>query len=270
MTARDNRPDGREAERAKIVEAAYRLLAVDGASASVTDILAQAGLGTRAFHRLFDSTDELLLTMFRSDGDCALGDLEVDAALAPNGRIALHGWISALLRVAADPKRRPRVFILLSDEVMRAQGDSKEREHYDARQETGLKFLLDRGRRDGSLPRADTADAQWVRALMDRGFEQSIALPEGADVSHLLACLIGFIDRALCKQAPDFEVLSVDSTCVGTDTENDNFHSASIEPRRGPQHRRTAWERSGRTRETLISWSPRPCGGTTCPSGSQT
>ncbi|ABH00529.1 conserved hypothetical protein (plasmid) [Rhodococcus jostii RHA1] len=107
MTARDNRPDGREAERAKIVEAAYRLLAVDGASASVTDILAQAGLGTRAFHRLFDSKDELLLTMFRSDGDCALGDLEVDAALAPDGRIALHGWISALRASPQIPNGAP-------------------------------------------------------------------------------------------------------------------------------------------------------------------
>ncbi|ABH00516.1 probable transcriptional regulator, TetR family (plasmid) [Rhodococcus jostii RHA1] len=199
MASGSNGPDGRRAERAKIVEAAYRLLAVDGASASVTDILAQAGLGTRAFYRLFDSKDELLLTMFRSDGDRALGDMEADAARAPNGRIALHGWLGALLHVAGDPTRRPRVAVLLSDEVMRAQGYTAERKHYDERQERGLRALLDRGRQDGSLPRADPDnDTQWVRALMDRGFEQAIALPEGADVAPLVASLLNFVDRALC------------------------------------------------------------------------
>lgn len=199
MTAGGNRSEGREAERAKIVEAAYRLLATNDASVPVTEILAHAGLGTRAFYRYFRSKDELLLTMFRSDGDRALDDMEANAALAPDGRTALHGWLGALLRVAADPKRRPRVVVLLSDQVMRAQGYAAERKHYDARQEIGLKSLLDRGRRDGSLPRAEAdTDAQWVRALMDRGFEQAIALPEGADVSPLVASLIDFVDRALC------------------------------------------------------------------------
>ena len=57
-------------ERMRIIDAAYRcLLARDGATVSVTAILAEAGLSTRAFYRHFESKDSLLLALFRRDSD---------------------------------------------------------------------------------------------------------------------------------------------------------------------------------------------------------
>jgi AcrR family transcriptional regulator len=53
----------------RIINAAYRCLAAAaGAPVSITDILEEAGLPTRAFYRHFESKDALLLSMLRHVG----------------------------------------------------------------------------------------------------------------------------------------------------------------------------------------------------------
>ena len=103
-------------DRAAIVAAAYRLLiASNGMSVPITDILRAAGLSTRAFYRHFDSKDALLLAMFRSDSENVMGRLAALAEQCATARDGLETWINSLLRLTTDPRRRQRVLVLHSD-----------------------------------------------------------------------------------------------------------------------------------------------------------
>ena len=196
--ARSDSPD-RVAERERIVEAGYRLLAEsDGAAVGITDVLTGAGISTRAFYRHFDSKDALLLAMFRSDSERVLADLRAAADRAATARDALHGWITTMLRTAAEPRRRERALVLTSDEVTRAKGFRAERERYQAGQDSALAELLRRGLADGSLPGADPeADAPLVRAAFTEGFAMVMAGPAGVDVGPVAERVVSFVDRAL-------------------------------------------------------------------------
>ncbi len=189
----------RAAERARIIEAAYRLLAdSDGSSAPIMDVLAAAGLSTRAFYRHFDSKDALLLAMFRNDSDRVLAELRALADQAPTARDALHGWINAMLGLAADPRRRWRALVLNSDEVTRAKGFRAEKEHYEAEQDSALTDLLRRGLRDGSLPRAEPdTDAPLLRAVLHEGFAKIIERPTGSGAVLVVRGVLSLVDRAL-------------------------------------------------------------------------
>ncbi|WP_235825762.1 TetR/AcrR family transcriptional regulator [Candidatus Frankia alpina] len=69
-------PDDQDDERELIMDAAYRcLLASEGVSVAITDILHAAGLSTRAFYRHFASKDSLLLALFRRDCERVTAEL---------------------------------------------------------------------------------------------------------------------------------------------------------------------------------------------------
>jgi AcrR family transcriptional regulator len=186
-------------ERAKIVAAAYRLLtASDGASVPITDILAAAGLSTRAFYRHFDSKDALLLAMFRSDSDRVLGQLSAIAADSATAREGLERWIGNMLALTADPRRRRRVLVLSSDEVTRARGYRAELERYHADQDEAIAALLRRGLADGSLPRSEPErDARYIRAAIHAAFDGLMARRLGGDVDDAVRSLVDFVLRSL-------------------------------------------------------------------------
>ena len=194
MSATDN-----TSERAKIVAAAYRLLtASDGASVPITDILAAAGLSTRAFYRHFDSKDALLLAMFRSDSDRVLGQLSAIAAGSATAREGLERWIGNMLALTADPRRRRRVLVLSSDEVTRARGYRAELERYRADQDEAITALLRRGLADGSLPRSEPErDARYIRGAIHAAFDGLMARRLGGDVDDVVRSLVGFVLRSL-------------------------------------------------------------------------
>jgi AcrR family transcriptional regulator len=96
--------ESQQAERTKIIDAAYRALAASrGESVSVTEILRAAGLSTRAFYRHFDGKDALLLAMFRQESAAMLSRLDTIATSATSPSDALRGWIDEFLRVASPP-----------------------------------------------------------------------------------------------------------------------------------------------------------------------
>jgi AcrR family transcriptional regulator len=200
--SRVRRPAGipdRSTERAHIIEVAYRVLdESEGASVPITDVLAAAGMSTRAFYRHFDSKDALLLEMFRSDSTRVLDELRAAADRADTAREALHSWILGMLRLAADPRRRRRTLVLTSDEVTRAKGFRLERERYRAGQDAAVADLLRRGLLDGSMPASDPdRDAPLVRAVFSEGFEMVMTRPVGLDVDPVATGVLAFVDRAL-------------------------------------------------------------------------
>ena len=190
-------------ERAKIMEAAYRVLAAnEGAAVSIADVLSAAELSTRAFYRHFDSKDGLLLAMFRRDADRVLAELQTASASAPSAAAALRAWIAGMLRLAADPRRRRRALVLDSAEVIRAKGYHAERARYEAAEVAALAQILHRGHGDGSFPLARPAtDAAYIRAALQQAVGEQLSQTAAVGAEESAERVVGFALRAL--GAPD-------------------------------------------------------------------
>ncbi|WP_233526163.1 TetR/AcrR family transcriptional regulator [Actinomadura spongiicola] len=189
---------GQPAERARIVDAAYRCLAeARGASVSITDILTAAGLSTRAFYRHFESKDALLLAMFRRDSTRVMTELRELAASAASPAEALTALIAGMLAITAE-ERRGRVLALASADTARARGYAGERGRVTAEQETIIAEILAAGRADGSFPWTDPGpDARFVRAALGQAFDDQMAGMARAGATETAAQITAFALRAL-------------------------------------------------------------------------
>jgi AcrR family transcriptional regulator len=186
-------------EKKSIIEAAYRCLTESaGAAVSITDILAAAGLSTRAFYRHFESKDGLLLAMFRSDSDLVIAELRTASATATSPAEALRRWIDRMLRLTAEESRRRRVLILTSEEAQRARGYAAERARFQAEQEASLAQILRDGRLDGSFPLTDPwPDARSIRAAVGQAFEEQMSSEPPVTADQAAAQVTDFVFRAL-------------------------------------------------------------------------
>jgi AcrR family transcriptional regulator len=84
---------------------------------SVADVLAEAGVSTRAFYRHFESKDALLVALMRRDAE-SVGRLlqrAVDRAADPAEAVA--AWLDAYLAVFYEPKRARRTLLYASPGV---------------------------------------------------------------------------------------------------------------------------------------------------------
>ena len=163
-------------ERGRIIDAAHRVLTASrGQNVSVTEVLREAGLSTRAFYRHFDSKDALVLAMVQQEYAAMRRRLDSVVAAAASPPDAVRAWVAEFLRVASSTRRRQRARVLSSDEVTRAKGYAEvRREHY-RDQITALAEVLDRGRRDGSFPLADPEpDARSLSAAISQAFEDQM------------------------------------------------------------------------------------------------
>ncbi|WP_041439735.1 MULTISPECIES: TetR/AcrR family transcriptional regulator [Thermomonospora] len=192
-------PKQAAAERARIMEAAYRCLAdSDGATASITDILSTAGLSTRAFYRHFDSKDGLLLAMFRRDADRLLAELREATSAAATPAEALRVMAHVMLRLTADPRRRRRVLVLTSAEARRARGYAAEHQRFVAAQEAAIAEILRAGRADGSFPWADPeGDARFIQAALGQAFMEQMTQTARLGPAEAADQVVGFALRAL-------------------------------------------------------------------------
>ena len=165
-------------ERDRIIDAAYRRLReTEGAAVAVADILAAAGLGTRAFYRHFGSKDDLLLAMFRRDSERVLAELTALAATAASPADALRRYAGGMMRLVSEPGRMRRVLVMTSDEARRARGYWAELRRSQAAQEALIAQILARGQEDGSFPlvRDARADARSVRAALGQAFDEQVS-----------------------------------------------------------------------------------------------
>ena len=111
----------RDAERA-LVEAGLAVLRRQGSDGlAVGEVLAEAGLSTRAFYRHFDSKDSLILAIYAYDAKRAREGMEKRLAASETPRAALDVWIDETLALAFDARRASRTRPL-AREGMRLQG----------------------------------------------------------------------------------------------------------------------------------------------------
>jgi AcrR family transcriptional regulator len=112
-----------EDEVRTLVEAALAVLRRRGAAGlTVADVLAEAGLSTRAFYRHFHSRDELVLAVYEQEAARRNAAIEARIAAARDPRAALETWIDEMLALGFDARRARRTQVL-ANEGARLQSD---------------------------------------------------------------------------------------------------------------------------------------------------
>jgi AcrR family transcriptional regulator len=161
-------------ERSKIIAAADRCLALsDDGGVSVSGILAEAGLSTRAFYRHFESKDALLLALFRRDSERVFAELRAAADAAPGPAEALRRWIDGFLGPDTGVRRHRVLVLAAADGMVRGIGYAAERDRWAGAHRAAIADILRRGRDDGSLPWADPEpDARIIMAALSEAFRR--------------------------------------------------------------------------------------------------
>ena len=96
-------------ERRALIDAGLAVLRRRGSEGcTVADVLAEAGLSTRAFYRHFASKDELVLAIYARDAQPTQARLRerLDAASSP--RAAFEVWVDETLALGFDARRARR------------------------------------------------------------------------------------------------------------------------------------------------------------------
>ena len=194
----------RSLERQRIIDAAYRCLDRNsGTSASITEILDEAGVGTRAFYRNFSTKHDLLLEMFRRDREAVLAQLREVVARAETPIEALQQWMTHMFDIIADPRRRKRMATFYSEEMRRTPGYSRELELVATSEEAALAAILHKGRADGSFTACTPeSDARSIRAAFEAAFLDRFRQKSTTDIAGDVEQLLGFVLRGLGAVQP--------------------------------------------------------------------
>lgn len=182
-----------------MVEAAYRVLSrTTSGTASVAEILAEAGLANRAFYRHFRSKDELLMAMFEAESLRLEADLARRAAAASGPREALEIWISQILDISFDARRQRRAGVMWSLEVTNAAGYAEAHARNFSRQSRELSLVLMRGAREGAFSHTQPErDAEMILDILYRFIMRCRDGFAGADLDESRAQVLDFVGRAI-------------------------------------------------------------------------
>ena len=184
-------------ERERLFRSTLRVLRRNGyAGAQVSDILADAGLGTRAFYRHFGSKDELLVALFQDNAARTRAQLEERLRQAGSPTEALVAWIDELLDLAYDQRRASRARLFHSGASQAAFGDVGERALDDLY--APLREVLAAGQASGDFPAADLEhDAGAIHALVWRFFWSAVRGDPVASKDEAREVVLRFVLGAL-------------------------------------------------------------------------
>ena len=201
----ESRTVGRASERRHIIDAAYRCLDRNsGSSASITEILDEAGLGTRAFYRNFSTKHDLLLEMFRRDREAVLAQLREVVAKAETPSDALRAWMEHMFEIVSNQRRRKRVATFYSEEMRRTPGYWAELELFVKAEEAAIAAILHRGKAEGTFTACSPeADARSIRAAFEAAFVNRFQRKGTTEVSVEVDQLLSFVLRGIGAVGPD-------------------------------------------------------------------
>jgi AcrR family transcriptional regulator len=192
------RRDRYEREVVSLIRAVHRLTRHRTyAETTVSEILEEAKLSTRAFYRHFGSKDELLVAVFEYETSLVVEQLAATVDVAGDGSARFERWLDWYLSLLSDPRRLSR-FIVLQQEHDRLARDHRVRMgQLDQRRDAVLVGILALGVEDGSLPGADPArDAPVIQALVV-GTLRRVATGEEPEASEVRRQLRRFCDPVL-------------------------------------------------------------------------
>ncbi len=195
----ETRTINRSSERQHIIDAAYRCLDRGGESlTSITEILDEAGLGTRAFYRNFSTKHDLLLEMFRRDRKAVQEQLREVVARAETPVEALRSWMTHMFELVSNPRKRKRVAIFYSEELRRTPGYARELEIGMAADQASIAAILHRGKAEGIFTACSPeVDARSIRAAFEAALLDRFHQKSTADVTDEVDHLLGFVLRGL-------------------------------------------------------------------------
>lgn len=187
-----------EDEVRALLEAAFTVLGRAGLDGlTVAEVLAEAGLSTRAFYRHFPSKDALVLALFASESERVTRRRRAELDRIAEPAAALDAWIEAVLALAYEPRRARRTRVLHAEGVrLRVEFPDEFRAIVDD-ELAPLRAILERGRDSGAFPDTDPAtDALTVHAIV-WGFAE--ARLDGADlpIDAARRAIRRFVHRAL-------------------------------------------------------------------------
>ena len=105
-----------DSEVRALVDAGLAVLRRSGSDGlTVADVLAEAGLSTRAFYRHFTSKDELVLAVFEQEYERSVARMQDAVERAADAREAVEAWVDETLALAFDPRRARRTSVLLRE-----------------------------------------------------------------------------------------------------------------------------------------------------------
>jgi len=156
-----------DVEQRALLDAGLAVLRRSGYErATLDEVLAEAGLGSRAFYRHFPSKDELLRAIYRREADTSVQRLarRVEAAGTPlEGLVA---WVDEILSIAFRPSRLSRARLLWVSGATTSVNSDLERHGSAQAFAAPLVQVLEEGRRLGVFPDADPdADAVTITAI---------------------------------------------------------------------------------------------------------
>ena len=186
-------------ERRMMIEAAYRILsATDSGTASVAEILAEAGLSNRAFYRHFRSKDELFMAMFEAESRRFQAELERRVAKASGPGEALLICIEQILAISFDARRQRRAGVMWSPEMTSAAGYAEAHHENFLRQRDELSRILAQGAQGGVFSHTDPAsDAEMILDLLYRFIMRRRDGMEDLDLEQARLHVSDFVSRAV-------------------------------------------------------------------------
>ncbi len=143
------------AERRRILAATLAVLRrSDDREATITEILEESGLSTRAFYRHFRSKEDVIRALYRNDAESFGTHLRrrVDSAGGPED--GLKVWVNEVIGLGFDKTRAERVAVLSSPAVERILAGSEEPRLGRVLLVAPLRNVLDRGLAEGQFPAA--------------------------------------------------------------------------------------------------------------------
>ena len=164
----------------------------------VDDVLAEAGLSTRALYRHFHGKSELFLALFDRETARAEDRLRSRIGAAPDPDGAVRAWIEATLALAFDARlaRRARLFSLEQPVMARSFPDEIRR--CVASRRAPLEEAIAAGRDAGVFPRADpVADAQAIDHLCSGLLSDRLLGLDTMTRDHAVALATGFALQTL-------------------------------------------------------------------------
>lgn len=134
--------------------------------ATLEEVLAECGLGTRAFYRHFSSKDDLLITLYRREAEASVRRITRRVTMAETPLGKLEVWIDDLLSIGFDGRRASRARVLWSIGARSATGYDSENARSTAALIEPLVSVLEEGQDRGVFPDADpAADAATISAI---------------------------------------------------------------------------------------------------------
>jgi AcrR family transcriptional regulator len=183
-----------------LISAGFAVLLRKGAAEmTIAEVLAQAGLSTRAFYRHFSSKSDLLLAIYEHEVQLSNPRLQRRLDAAANPAEALVAWIDELLEKGFKPRRGERTRAMFSWAVPLQQEFPAEFAAIRASLTDPLQAVLAAGLADGTFPGTDPArDASFIRALTWELVEEHLTDPSGdADVVAARDAVLRFALPAL-------------------------------------------------------------------------